>query len=338
MTSIVSPHRDEGEEREESTLRPQRLEEFIGQKRLIDNLRVYIEAARRRDDALDHCLLFGPPGLGKTTLAHIIANEMGSEIKATSGPIIERKDDLAAILTDLKKGDVLFIDEIHRLNRVVEECLYPALEDFKIDILIGEGPHAKSIKLHLPHFTLVGATTRAGMISSPLRSRFGITERLEFYSADDMMKIVQRSARILGVKIDADGCAQIARRARGTPRIANRIIRRVRDFAQIHGDGTIDGAMADHALTLLEIDNLGLDTMDRTYLRTLIDKFGGGPVGLNNIAVAIGEDEDTIEDMIEPFLIQIGFLQRTPRGRLATAAAFRHFGLPEPQRQTELFL
>lgn len=337
MSSVISPKRDEGEDREEVTLRPKTLNEFIGQRRLIENLRVYIEAARQRDDALDHCLLFGPPGLGKTTLAHIIANEMGTSIKATSGPIIERKDDLAAILTDLKKGDVLFIDEIHRLNRLVEECLYPALEDFQIDILIGEGPHAKSIKLHLPPFTLVGATTRAGMISSPLRSRFGITERLDFYSVEDMMTIVRRSARILGVKMDESGCEEIARRARGTPRIANRILRRVRDFAQVQGDGTIDGPMAAHALNLLEIDALGLDTLDRTYLRTIIEKFGGGPVGLNNIAVAIGEDEETIEDMLEPFLIQVGFVQRTPRGRVATPAAYHHLGLPEPKRQMEFF-
>jgi|UniRef100_A0A7C4ATB2 Holliday junction DNA helicase RuvB len=337
MSSVVNPKRENGEDPDELTLRPQRLDDFIGQRRVIENLRVYIEAAKQRDDALDHCLFFGPPGLGKTTLAHIIANEMGTDIKATSGPVIERKDDLAALLTDLKKGDVLFIDEIHRLNRLVEECLYPALEDFEIDILIGEGPHAKSIKLHLEPFTLVGATTRAGMISSPLRSRFGITERLDFYPEDEMMTIVRRSARILGIAMDEEGCAEIARRARGTPRIANRILRRVRDFAQVHGEGKIDSRLAQYALNLLEIDSLGLDAMDRLYIRTLIEKFGGGPVGLNNIAVALGEDEETIEDMIEPFLIQIGFVQRTPRGRVASPFAYQHLGLPFEKTQMELF-
>lgn len=333
MNRVIAPYRDENEEPDEKTLRPKRTSEFIGQQRVVEHLSVFVEAARRRGEPMDHVLLYGPPGLGKTTLAHIIANELGSDIKTTSGPIIERKDDLAAILTDLKEGDVLFIDEIHRLNRVVEECLYPAMEDYKIDILIGEGPHAKSIKLDLPRFTLVGATTRAGMITAPMRSRFGITERLDFYTAADMEQIVARSAGILGIEADAAGTAEIARRARGTPRIANRLLKRVRDYAQVRGSGRIDAAIADEALRMLDVDPLGLDVMDRVYLRAVIEKFAGGPVGLNNVAVAIGEDEDTIEDMIEPFLIQIGFLQRTPRGRVATIHACNHLGLPAPARQ-----
>ncbi|MCX7719051.1 MAG: Holliday junction branch migration DNA helicase RuvB [Candidatus Sumerlaeaceae bacterium] len=333
MNRVIAPYRDENEEPDEKTLRPKRTSEFVGQRRVVEHLSIFVEAARRRGEAMDHVLLYGPPGLGKTTLAHIIANELGTDIKTTSGPIIERKDDLAAILTDLKEGDVLFIDEIHRLNRVVEECLYPAMEDYKIDILIGEGPHAKSIKLDLPRFTLVGATTRAGMITAPMRSRFGIAERLDFYTAEDMEHIVARSAGILGIEADPAGIAEIARRARGTPRIANRLLKRVRDYAQVRGSGHIDTVIADEALRMLDVDPLGLDIMDRVYLRAIMEKFAGGPVGLNNVAVAIGEDEDTIEDMIEPFLIQIGFLQRTPRGRVATVKAYNHLGLSVPARQ-----
>ncbi len=336
MSSIISPLREDGEDREELSLRPQRTNDFIGQVRVIEKLRLFIQAACMRLEPLDHVLLFGPPGLGKTTLSHIIANEMGSDIKSTSGPIIERKDDLAAILTDLKRNDVLFIDEIHRMNRVVEECLYQAMEDFKIDILIGEGPHAKSIKLDLPPFTLVGATTRAGMITAPLRTRFGITERLHFYSQEEMEQIVNRSAGILNVEIDSTGCTEVARRARGTPRIANRVLRRVRDYAQVRANGHITRQVASEAMELLDIDDLGLDMMDKFFLNTIIRKFNGGPVGLNNVAVAIGEDQDTIEDMIEPFLIQIGFVQRTPRGRIATSAAYQHMKVQEPERQLDL--
>jgi Holliday junction DNA helicase RuvB len=337
MSSVISPFREDGEEREEVTLRPQRTDDFVGQSQVIEKLRVFIQAARMRGEHLDHVLLFGPPGLGKTTLSNIIANEMGADIKSTSGPIIERKDDLAAILTDLKRNDVLFIDEIHRMNRIVEECLYQAMEDFKIDILIGEGPHAKSIKLDLPPFTLVGATTRAGMITGALRTRFGITERLHFYSLPEMEAIVRRSAGIMNVELDGPGCTEIARRARGTPRIANRILRRARDYAQVRADGKITKSVASEAMQLLDIDDLGLDMMDKFFLTTVMRKFNGGPVGLNNVAVAIGEDQDTIEDMIEPFLIQIGFIQRTPRGRIATSAAYQHLGMKEPDRQAEFF-
>lgn len=322
----------------EQSLRPSRCMDFVGQRELLDQLTLAIEAAKARGEALDHVLLYGPPGLGKTTLASIIANEMGTSMKSTSGPLMERKDDLAAILTDLQDGDVLFIDEIHRMGRVVEECLYPALEDYKIDILIGDGPHAKSIKLELPHFTLVGATTRAGMVSAPLRTRFGMLYRLNFYNQADMEYIVKRSAGILDIEIESAGAVEIACRSRGTPRIANRLLRRVRDWAQVRGDGRLTADAAHHALKLLQIDRLGLDPMDRMLLDALINKFGGGPVGLNTLAIAIGEEEDTLIDVFEPYLIQIGFLNRTPRGRVATPRAFEHMGKKPPaELQGELF-
>ena len=337
VEDILSPFRSEKELIDEEKLRPQRCEEFIGQTQVMENLLIFMEAARQRGEALDHVLLYGPPGLGKTTLGNIIANELGVNIKRTSGPVIERKDELAAILTDLKEGDVLFIDEIHRLTRVVEECLYPALEEFKIDILIGEGPHAKAIKLDLPHFTLIGATTRAGMLTSPLRTRFGITSRLQFYTKDEMFQIVRRSARILTVETDDEGVHELARRSRGTPRIANRLLRRVRDYAQVKGDGRITGDVANAALKMFEVDEIGLDIMDRQLLLTIIEKFGGGPVGINTIAVALSEDKDTIEDIFEPFLIQIGFLNRTPSGRIATPRAYTHLGKKQHPHQPEVF-
>jgi Holliday junction DNA helicase RuvB len=315
----------------ERALRPKALDEYVGQEKVRGQLSIFIEAARKRKEALDHVLLFGPPGLGKTTLAHIIAREMGVNLRHTSGPVSERAGDLAAMLTNLEPNDVLFIDEIHRLSPVVEEILYPALEDFQIDIMIGEGPAARSVKLDLPPFTLVGATTRAGMLTNPLRDRFGIVARLEFYSAAELTRIVERSARLLEVEIDAAGAREVAARSRGTPRISNRLLRRVRDFAEVRADGKVTKDVADEALKMLDVDGVGLDVMDRKLLRAVIDKFGGGPVGVDNLAAAIGEERDTIEDVLEPYLIQQGYLQRTLRGRIATALAYRHFGLPEPR-------
>ncbi len=335
---IIEPEKNDDDVQLDRSLRPLHFDDFVGQDRIKDNLHVYIEAAKARGEALDHVLFCGPPGLGKTTLANIIAHELGVNIKTTSGPVLERAGDLAAILTNLQERDVLFIDEIHRLNRVVEEILYPAMEDFQLDIIIGQGPGARSIKLELPQFTLVGATTRTGLLTSPLRDRFGIIDRLGFYDPDELRKIVQRSAGLLQTTIDSVAASEIARRSRGTPRIANRLLRRVRDFAQIQGDGTVTTEVVASSMERLEVDEKGFDHMDRKLLLAIMDKFEGGPVGLETLAAALNEEKDTIEDVYEPFLIQEGFLDRTPRGRQATRLAYEHFGRKRPVSSQERLL
>jgi len=332
MQRFITPATSPEEEAVERAIRPRRFGEFVGQRAVQEQMRIFVEAARRRGQALDHVLIFGPPGLGKTTLAHIIANELEVNLRQTSGPVLERPGDLAALLTNLEPRDVLFVDEIHRLSAVVEEVLYPAMEDFQIDIMIGEGPAARSIKLDLPPFTLIGATTRAGLLTSPLRDRFGIVQRLEFYDPTELTAIVERSATILDVQLGSGGAREIAERSRGTPRVANRLLRRARDFAEVTADGRITDAVARAALLMLEVDAQGFDGLDRKLLRTIIEKFDGGPVGVESLAAALGEERDTIEDVLEPYLIQQGFLMRTARGRMATRSAYAHFGLPAPAR------
>ena len=328
---IIAPEVQDGEESVEQVLRPQVLDEYIGQESVKDQMNIFIEAAKKRNEAMDHVLIFGPPGLGKTTLAHVIANELGVNLKHTSGPAIEKPGDLAAILTNLEERDVLFVDEIHRLSSVVEEILYPALEDYQLDLVIGEGPSARSIKLDLTRFTMIGATTRAGLLTSPLRDRFGISQRLDFYKVDEITKIVNRSSGILGVEIDQLGSEQIASRSRGTPRIANRLLRRARDYCEVKGDGRINADLVNDAMNLMEVDINGFDYLDRKFLTAIIDKFDGGPVGIDAIASAIGEERGTVEDLIEPLLIQGGFLIRTPRGRMASGKTYEHFGIKPPK-------
>jgi len=334
---LVSLGRTDEDVSLDQSLRPRGFSEYVGQKKILAQLEIAVQAARERGEAMDHLLTYGPPGLGKTTLAHVVANELGVNITTTAGPLIEKSGDLVALLTNLEERDVLFIDEIHRLHPSIEEVLYPAMEDFRLDIIIGQGPSAKSVKIPVSHFTLIGATTRAGLLTSPLRSRFGIVHRLDFYTVEDLTSVIERSASILGVAVDNDAAISIAKRSRGTPRIANRLLRRVRDYAQVKADGTITAPVAADALTLLEVDEMGFDEMDRSILHTLMDKFSGAPVGLSTVAAVVGEEPDTIEDIYEPYLIQIGFLERTPRGRIATERAYRHFGLTPIDRQKRLF-